>query len=185
MAVDGSMFTQMRITLDVSRKLDSARIPYMLTGSMALSFYTQPRMTRDLDFVVDFEPGDEIGIARLFGGEYQVDEEPARKAIMARSMFNIIHKETLFKVDFIVRKKTQFEHFEFARRKRMELDKVPTWVISKEDLIISKLNWAKDSLSDYQLRDVKNLLATGCDMDYVKKWVTSLNLEAPFNKARK
>jgi hypothetical protein len=177
------MFIQTAIVRDVSQKLDAAQIQYMLTGSMALSFYTQPRMTRDLDFVVDFESGDEFGIKRMFAQDYFVDDESARNAIARRSMFNIVHQKTLFKVGFMVRKKTQFGHSEFCRRQRFEIDSVSISVISKEDLVVSKLDWAKESLSDYQIRDVKNLLATGCDMDYVKKWVASLGLEAPFRKA--
>lgn len=179
------MFIQTQIVRDVSQKLDAAKIPYMLTGSMALTFYTLPRMTRDLDFVVDFEPGEEFAVSRLFSGDYVVDLDAVRNAIAKRSMFNIIHLKTLFKVDFIVRKKSHYDHVGFARRRQFQIDSISTWVISKEDLIVSKLHWAKDSLSDFQLRDVKNLLATGCDMDYVNKWVATLGLEAPFAKASK
>ena len=179
------MFIQTQMVRDVSQKLDAAKIPYMLTGSMALTFYAQPRMTRDLDFVVDFEIGEEFVVSRLFSADYVVDVDTVRNAIAKRSMFNLIHLKTLFKIDFIVRKKTQYDHVGFARRQRFQIDAVPTWVISKEDLVVSKLHWAKDSLSDLQLRDVKNLLATGCDMDYVKKWVATLGLEAPFVKASK
>ena len=181
--MENALFTQNQLVRDVSQKLDAAQIPYMLTGSMALSFYTLPRMTRDLDFVVDFEPGDERAVSHLFSADYMVDMDAVRNAIARRSMFNMIHLKNLFKIDFIVRKKTQFEHTEFARRARLQIENVPTWVISKEDLIVSKLRWAKESLSDVQLRDVKNLLATGCDMGYVKKWVATLGLEIPFEKA--
>lgn len=48
--------------------------------------------------------------------------------------------------------------------------------MSKEDLIISKLWWAKDSHSELQLRDVKNLAATGCDMEYIRNWTHELGL---------
>lgn len=32
-------------------------IPYMISGSFALSAYTIPRMTRDIDIVIELEPG--------------------------------------------------------------------------------------------------------------------------------
>jgi hypothetical protein len=50
------------------------------------------------------------------------------------------------------------------------------WIASKEDLIISKLWWAKDSHSEQQLRDVKNLIGAGCDREYVKRWTSELGL---------
>lgn len=46
------MIGELDILRIVSERLDSARIPYMLTGSYALAYYTTPRMTRDLDLVV-------------------------------------------------------------------------------------------------------------------------------------
>lgn len=51
-----------------------------------------------------------------------------------------------------------------------------TWITSKEDLIISKLWWAKDSHSELQLRDVKNLAATGCASGYIENWTKELGL---------
>ncbi|HAV63341.1 MAG TPA: hypothetical protein DCY13_13370, partial [Verrucomicrobiales bacterium] len=51
------------------------------------------------------------------------------------------------------------------------------WIVSKEDLIISKLYWAKDSHSEQQLRDVKNLVGSGCDRDYIKRWTNELDLQ--------
>ena len=43
-------------------------------------------------------------------------------------------------------------------------------------LILSKLDWAKESLSDRQLSDVQNLIATRCDTDYLPEWSAQLNL---------
>ena len=50
------------------------------------------------------------------------------------------------------------------------------WIVSKEDLILSKLYWAKDSHSEFQLRDVKNLLASGYDTAYLEDWSRRLGL---------
>ena len=58
-------------------------------------------------------------------------------------------------------------------------------VTSPEDLIISKLFWAKDSMSEIQLKDVRNLLKTIPDMDinYIKQWVTKLRLDEVYKEA--
>jgi hypothetical protein len=43
-------------------------------------------------------------------------------------------------------------------------------------LILSKLFWAKDSRSEQQLGDVKNLLGSGCDRPYIEHWTAELGL---------
>jgi len=74
-------------------------------------------------------------------------------------MFNLLHLESVVKVDMIVRKDSEYRRTEFERRRRIELDAFSLWIVSKEDLILSKLAWAKPSGSELQLRDVRNLLA--------------------------
>jgi len=60
-------------------------------------------------------------------------------------------------------------------------------IASPEDLVISKLYWAKDSLSEMQIRDVRSMIKTVPDMDteYIEKWVARLGLEEIYRKANK
>lgn len=148
----------------------------MLTGSMAMNFYAQPRMTRDIDVVVEIGGEDVDSILHLFSGDYYISAENVRESISCESMFNIIHLESVIKVDCIVRKSSEYRRTEFARRRRIKLSDFDTWIVTKEDLIISKLFWAKDSHSELQLRDVKKLLATGFDAAYLEKWTQELGL---------
>lgn len=178
------MQTELDIVRDVSQRLDGARIAYMLTGSMAMNYYAQPRMTRDIDVVVALAPDDAQMIVDLFRPDYYVSEEAARDSISAESIFNLIHNESVIKVDCIVRKNTPYRHTEFDRRKQIKIDNFSTWIVSKEDLIISKLFWAKDSGSELQMRDVKNLVATGCDMGYIDKWTRELGLDNLWQQCR-
>jgi len=97
------MWNELDVVRDVSHRLDAAGLEFMLTGSMAMNFYAQPRMTRDI------------------------------------------------------------ENF-------------TTWIVSKEDLIISKLDWAKDTRSTQQFGDIRNLLSTDCDTSYIEKWTETLGL---------
>lgn len=115
-------------------------------------------------------------IAEVLGSAYYVSPEAAREAVMHQSSFNAIHQATLIKVDFMIRKQEDYRLYEFTRRIRMRLSGFDLWVVSKEDLILSKLHWAKESLSERQLADVENLIASGCDTEYLKTWSTALNL---------
>lgn len=65
---------------------------------------------------------------------------------------------------------------QFKRRQRIEVAGHPLWIASKEDLVLSKLDWVRQSQSQRQLSDVENLLATGDDMKYLETWSQKLNL---------
>lgn len=165
------------VVRDVSQKLDQARFAYMLTGSMAMNYYAQPRMTRDIDVVVALQPGDDEAILRAFSADYYVDRKSVSESIAHTSLFNLVHRESVIKVDCIVRKATEYRTVEFERRHPVGILDFTTFIVSKEDLIISKLDWARDSHSETQLRDVRNLLATGYDAAYLRHWTRALGLD--------
>ncbi len=170
------MFNEIDIVRDVSRRLDEAGIGYMLTGSMALNYYAVPRMTRDIDVVVEISEDDAERVAGIFEPDYLVERAAIAEAVAHESMFNLIHLESVIKVDCIVRKAEPFRRQEFARRQRISLPGFDTWIVSKEDLILSKLHWARDSRSERQLDDVRNLLASGCDREYLDAGLRMLDL---------
>lgn len=170
------MLSELDLLLDVARRLEKAGLEYMLTGSMALNHYAQPRMTRDIDMVIALHLQDLDTLPRIFGDEFYFSPEAAREAILHQSCFNVIHNESLIKVDFMIRKREEFRLVEFERRQRIEILGQPLWIVSKEDLILSKLDWARQSHSERQLSDVENLLATGADNEYLKTWSQRLNL---------
>ncbi|HUK91081.1 MAG TPA: hypothetical protein VLZ81_11820 [Blastocatellia bacterium] len=136
---------------DVGQRLESAGISFMLTGSMAMSFYAQPRMTRDIDLVVQLGESDADKIVNLFEGDYYVERMSVDRAIASRSIFNVIHNQSTSKVDFIVLKTNPYRQEEFGRRRPLTVSGFRTWIVSREDLILSKLYWAKDSRSEMQL----------------------------------
>jgi hypothetical protein len=165
------------IVRDMSRRFEQAGIQYMLTGSMAMNYYAQPRMTRGIDVVIAIVPEDVGRVAALFRPHYCVSEESIREALVNESIFNLIHQDSVIKVDCIVRRRSEYPRVEFERRQRISILDFTTFIVSKEDLIISKLFWAKDSHSEIQLGDVKNLLATGYDAAYLRRWTRELGLD--------
>ncbi len=170
------MTEELQLLRDIVTRLEAAGIDYMLTGSVALNCYAQPRMTRDIDLVVAFLLKDAERINDILGQDYYVSEHAAREAVSNLGCFNAIHQTTLIKVDFMVRKLEDYRLHEFRRRILLKIADFEVWVVSKEDLILSKLDWAKESLSERQLADVENLIATGCDTDYLRTWSAALNL---------
>jgi len=165
------------IVRDISQRFEQVGIPYMLSGSMAMNYYAQPRMTRDIDVVIAIAPDDVHRVADLFQSDYYVSEESIRESIVRESIFNLVHQDSVIKVDWIIRKRSEYRRVEFERRHRISILDFSTFIVSKEDLIISKLFWAKDSHSEIQLGDVKNLLATGYDAAYLQHWTGELGLD--------
>ena len=172
--------------IEVISTLNGLSIPYMLTGSLAKTFYATPRMTRDIDIVIELNANDMDRVIGAFEKEFYVDRTLVQQAISEPGMFNIIHNRFHVKVDFIVRKNETFRREEFSRRKAFQLQELSAWVVSPEDLILSKLNWAKDSMSEMQLRDVKDLLENVKNLDqaYLDKWIDKLGVRHVFDKAR-
>lgn len=98
--------------------------------------------------------------------------------------FNVIHQETAFKIDCVLRKSTAFQKNAFNSRAN-EFLRQGNLDYAKDDLIISKLWWAKDSFSEKQLTDVKNLLRGGFDNYYIRKWTDDIGIERLFEQCRR
>jgi len=170
----------------VTRRLDAAGLAYLITGSIAAGLYGQPRTTRDIDIVAVLYPAHASRLVDLFGSEFICDAEVIRAAIERRGMFSVVHREALQKVDFIVREDRDYEIEKFERRRLVEVDGQPMWIISAEDLVLSKLVWAKDSRSELQFRDVRSIIALqpGLDWAYLERWAVRLTVVASLTELR-
>ena len=173
------MLNELEVLKIVITRLDSAGISYMVSGSVAANFYTTPRMTRDIDVVIEAGSKDAEKLYSLFLKDFYIDMKAVKEAIRNQKVFNIIHNESIVKVDFIIRKETDYRKTEFERRRKIAFEDLNIYITSPEDLIISKLYWAKDSFSEKQLTDVKNLMGTipEVDREYIQKWVKKLGIE--------
>jgi hypothetical protein len=170
------MLEELEVLKIVSERLTSARLPFMLTGSFAMAYYGRPRMTRDLDLVVALNEEDVSGLVATLAPDFYVDADSVRAAVASQRLFNLMHLATSIKVDLIVRKSSEYRQVEFARRQPVELNGVKTWIVSREDLILSKLVWAQDSGSELQRRDVRTLLDDSMDRAYLQHWAGRLGV---------
>lgn len=110
--------TELDVLRDVSQRLESAGIAFMLTGSVAMNYYAQPRMTRDIDLVVALAVAQADSFVRLFAADYYVDRLAVANAIVERSMFNLIHNDTIIKVDCILLKSDAYRQEELLGESR-------------------------------------------------------------------
>ncbi len=160
----------------------------MVTGSVASSYYGEPRATRDLDVVIEPDPQSlEALLDTLIADGFYVDREAARDALHRRTQFNAIGPDAL-KADFVIRKDRRFSVQEFARRQGATLLGVAGFVPSVEDLIVAKLEWAAAGPSELQLRDIAGILAVAGDQidhAYLTTWISALNLSEVWNRAQR
>jgi hypothetical protein len=164
-----------------------AKVPYMLTGSMASSIYGLPRATNDIDFVIAPNRAQLLLLIGLVerSGLY-VSREEAMNALEKRDQFNVIDFSAGWKVDLILRKDREFSRTEFERRREDEVAGVPLIIASPEDVVIAKLEWAKLGESERQMQDVAGILrmlSGSLDRVYVEQWVAELDLHAQWSAA--
>ncbi len=166
--------------------LETAGIKYMIAGSLASSFYGEPRTTQDVDAVID---GDEAAIQQLLASlppsEFYVDNDAAMDALRNRRQFNLIEMATGWKADLIFRKERDFSRAEFGRRQQVQAFGIKMWMVTPEDLVISKLEWAKQANSERQLRDVAGILAAktqSLDIRYIESWVDLMGLRPQWSR---
>jgi len=162
----------------VTSRLDLAGVPYMVSGSLALGYYAQPRMTRDIDVVVELDLAGIQKVVAAFSPDFYCDEDAIRRAVATRRLVNLVHLDSAYKVDLIVRKDSEYRQVEFRRRRQLSLGGVQVWLVAPEDLLLSKLVWAGESGSDLQLRDAAALAASVSDLDwpYISRWASTLGI---------
>ena len=168
---------------DLCTRLDGAGIAYMLTGSLAMSYYARPRMTRDIDLVVALDPAAAYRLTDALGEDYHADAAAIAEGFRLLRPCNVIHLPTVVKVDLIPRKEGEFRRMEFERRRKVDFAGVALWIVSCEDLILSKLEWARESRSELQMRDVRQLLEGPLDGAYLSSWAHQLGLETMLKEA--
>ncbi|MGH9338543.1 MAG: nucleotidyl transferase AbiEii/AbiGii toxin family protein [Acidobacteriota bacterium] len=180
------MSEQFEVLQTVTARLDQAEIPYMISGSMAMNYYAQPRMTRDIDIVLALVSSDADRLEELFAEDFYLDRESIQRAIMTDGMFNLIHFDYVAKVDFIVRKNSEYRRLEFSRRRRVEIEGQFLYMVSPEDLLLSKLEWGRETESELQFRDIRNLIDSVIDLDwaYIQQWANSLGLRSLLERVR-
>jgi len=158
--------------------LESLGIPYMVVGGFAAIFYGEPRLTIDVDIVVDMK-SEHIGpfVAAFPIPDYYVSEEVIRDSLQRRYPFNVIQPATGAKVDLVPLPRDPFTRAAFQRRQRLEYDKAGNRAtfITPEDIILAKLLAFQETESDKHLRDARGVLIT--------QW-GKLNLEAIRRRAQ-
>lgn len=174
----------------ISSVLDQLKIPYIISGGVAVSVWGKPRHTADVDIVVEINRVEAIKqltieLKKALPMSFP-DIDMATDAFNRKSEFNIIESEYGLKADFFISDNSEYKRLEISRGKLKKIDGKMIRFISPEDLVISKLLWFRESESTRQLEDIASVInQTNLDMVYVKKWVIKLSLQNEYKSLKK
>lgn len=180
--------TLQNVLTRLTSALESAQVPYMLTGSVASSAHGTARSTHDIDIVIAPTPAQVLALMQQFAAsDYYADEQQALEALGNRSQFNIIDHSTGWKVDFIIAENSEYGRTALARRMVIDIAGNAVYVASAEDVLLAKLRWAKLGGSERQLEDAAGIVSTqagSLDVAYIARWVRELGLEEQWEAVR-
>ena len=173
------------------RLLNSLGLSYMVTGSVAGMIYGEPRVTHDVDLVL------QLGVERidefveLFGpSEFYC---PPREVIATeitrevRGHFNLIHQETGFKADIYPVGRDELHKWAMAKRRKIRVEETDVWLAPPEYVIIRKLQYYEEGGSEKHLRDIRRMLELSSDvidMDQLNQMVGRYGLAGQWKEAR-
>jgi len=181
------------VTLRVTGAFEKLGVPYLIGGSLASTLHGMVRTTQDSDVIAEMRPEHLQPFVLALQDEFYIDEEMIAESIKHNSSFNIIHRETMFKVDVFIPRPRPFLQAQLARAQRQTFSfetKISAKFASPEDTILSKLEWYRmgGEVSDRQWRDILGVLKTRAgelDLAYLRKWAAELHVSDLLERALK
>jgi hypothetical protein len=171
--------------------LKNLNIRYAVSGSFASSIYGVHRMSADCDLVALLRVEDVQPLVSALREEFYMDTETMQDAISRRGSFNLIHLETIFKIDVFIPANRPYDLAQIERRIEHSLSPESdwkAWFVSPEDCVLSKMEWYRRGreISDRQWADILGVIrvqSNRLDVAYLRRWGPELGVDDLLDKA--
>jgi hypothetical protein len=170
--------------------LNRLGLRYMVSGSIAATYYGEPRVTHDIDIVLVLK-GEGI---EAFAAAFPLDDfycppidiiriEQRREE---RGHFNLIHHATGFKADLYLAKRDLLHQWGLDHVKFISLGEARIPLAPPEYVIVRKLQFYREGKAEKHLRDVSRMLTSlgeEWDRRTLLRWVEQLAVRAEWGLA--
>jgi hypothetical protein len=183
----------LRALAPVIEALEALGVAHYVGGSLASSVHGIPRTSIDADVVADLGLEHVAPLVERLGESYYLDEARIRASVDSRRSFNLIHLDTMFKIDVFVSKRRPYDLEAMSRARSETLESAASTrafpVASAEDTVLAKLEWfrAGGEVSERQWTDIVGVLrarAVELDVGYLERWAGALAVRDLLDRAR-
>lgn len=168
------------LLVKISKILSQLKIPYLVTGGMAVYVWGRPRFTADIDIVIELKKDKIEQLVKTLAKLGYIDQDAVIEALKHEGEFNFVDDSTGIKVDFWILKNDEFDKSRLKRRVARKILGQTIYFTAPEDLILIKLIWYKQSGSSRHLEDIQSIAQFSkdqLDINYLKKWAKLNSLE--------
>jgi hypothetical protein len=149
-------------------RLTELKLNYFITGSIASIIYGEPRLTHDIDIVLEITLNDIDSFIAAFPKEqfYVPPKEIIKNELLRteRGHFNLIHHESGFKADIFLVGRNKFQKWALKNKKEVPFQGTLLYIAPIEYVIIKKLEYYKEGLSEKHINDIKGMLQNSKDI---------------------
>jgi len=174
-----------------TKRLNEAGIRYVITGAVASVIYGEPRLTHDIDLVVEMAGKDVAKFLQLFpSADFYCPPMEVIKVELARPLrghFNLVHHETGFKADVYLAGDDSLHKWAISERRQIQIEGDTLWVAPPEYVILRKLEYYREGKSEKHLRDIAGMLELSLneiDLKQLEEFIHRYGLEREWQKAK-
>lgn len=172
------------IVARVLAALNQAGIAHMLVGSFARNYYAEPRSTKDADVVLAMTKTSLVAFLAALGPDFHLDGQMSFETNTGTMRNILMHPESGFTVEMFYLSDDSYDQERFQRRRKTKYDGVPTSILTAEDVIVTKLRWARSK----DLDDVRDVIAMqgdeALDWSYIDRWTAVHGSQAKLERVR-